>query len=116
MTKPELFKLASGDDPDAMVFLTRLEQHMADVGHFVVSSSKDAHQFISLMARTNTVFSLPFYVRNAPHLHLPVLKALNLLPNSDALPVAMDVAFLKLGFADARKLIASTLANTEEKG
>lgn len=119
MTKSELFKLVSAGDQDAFVFLTRLDAHMAEIGQFITSGNKNPHDFIALMARTNTVFSLPFYVRNAPQLYVSVMRALNTESGSEVTPVAVAAAYLKLGFAETRKigadLEASPLANADEK-
>ena len=119
MTKPDLFKLVSAGDQDAFVFLTRLDAHMAEIGQFLVSENKNPHDFIALMARTNTVFSLPFYVRYAPQLYVSVMSALDFPSGPTIAPVMDAVSFLRLGFAGNRKLVAdlkaSALAKEPEK-
>jgi len=105
MTKPELFKQASGGNQDAFKFLCAAYEHFEAIRQFITSGSTDSHQFIGLMAKTNQAFSLPFYVQHGGELHISVLRVVNGLQNEVSMSLVADVAFITLGFEGARKLL-----------
>lgn len=119
-----LFKRIAGDDRDAYAFLGSFDEYFESVTAFVASDNHNQLDFVALLARTNTVYSLPFFIRNGHFLHLPIQQAFNSLADGLAwrshpedwrrqwgeicslaiVDVIMAVANLKLGFADAREI------------
>ena len=105
MTRPELFERASGGNKEAIQFLSAAYEHFDKMHEFIKEGRKDNHEFIALMANTNKVFSLPFYVKHSSELHISVLRVVHLLASEVSESLVFDVALLTLGFAGARKLL-----------
>lgn len=106
MTRPELFKTASGDNQEALRFLTAVYEHFDRMHKFIVEKRTNPHDFIDLMAETNQVFSMPFYVKNASQLHVSVWRVVQGLGKEVSFSLVSDVAFLTLGIEGARKMLA----------
>jgi hypothetical protein len=120
----KLFIRIADKDVDAYAFLCSFDEYYEDVGKFVVAENKTPNDFVTLLARTNTVYSLPFFIRNGHFLHLPIQQAFNSLADAFAwrehpdewrrnwgdicalgmVEIVLSVANLKLGFVEARKL------------
>lgn len=121
-----LFKRVANGDIEAYSFLVCFDEYLEDVAAFVMSDKKNSPDFVALLARTNTVYSLPYFIRNGHFLHLPIQQAFNSLADGMAwrespdewskqwgeicslaiVEVILSVASLKLGFADTRKISA----------
>ena len=106
----ELLKAVCANDAHALTFLVQAHIYFLTLRKFLVEHSKDPHGYISLMAQTDTVFSLPYFVRHADTLKLVVLRALT--DADPMLPIVESVAILQLGYDGARKLLAKA-AETE---
>lgn len=103
-----LFKRASGGDESAYAFLCVFDEYFEDVVGFIKKGPHREPEFVQLLARTNTVYSLPFYVRNGHFLWQPIQQAFASLRHDPAplcmARIAMAVANIKLGFVEAQKL------------
>lgn len=119
-----LFRKVANGEAEAYAFLCSFDEYFEDVTAFVVSDKKTATDFVALLARTNTVYSLPYFTRHGHFLHLPIQQAFNALADGLAwkespdawrkqwgkicslaiVDVILAVAHLKLGFSDARKI------------
>lgn len=119
-----MFKRICGEDRDAYAFLVAFDQYFEDVTDFVTQEAHNQMDFVALLARTNTVYSSPFYVRNGHFLHLPIQLAFNSMADAMAwsnhpqdwrrqwgeicslaiVGVVLSVANLKLGFAETREI------------
>lgn len=103
-----LFKQISDGDLAAYTFLCVFDEYFEDVMKLLAFGNKDQGALVQMLARTNTLYSLPFYVRNGHLLHLTIQQAFDSLAH-DYSPlcfavVILAVANLKLGFEGARKL------------
>lgn len=105
MTRPELFKKASGGNKEALRFLTAVYEHFDKMHTFIVEKRQNPHDFIALMAETNLVFSLPFYSKHAHELHVSVWRVVQGLGKEVSFSLVSDVAFITLGFEGARKML-----------
>lgn len=111
MTGPKLFDRASGGNQDAYRFLCAAYEHFWAMHNFIKEKKQDPHEFIALMAKTNQVFSLPFYAKHADELHVSVERVIVGLDKDVSFGLVTDVAFITLGFDGARKLLAEITAN-----
>lgn len=119
-----LFKRICGDDRDAYAFLVAFDQYFEDVTEFVTQENHNQMDFVALLARTNTLYSLPFFILNGHFLHLPIQQAFNSLADGLAwrdhpeqwryqwgqicsmsiVEVVLAVSNLTLGFVETRKI------------
>jgi hypothetical protein len=72
----KLYQRAANGDGNAYAFLQSFDQYFRDITAFAENPSKQSSDFIQLLARTNTVYSLPFYAANAGFLYLTVQRAI----------------------------------------
>jgi hypothetical protein len=120
----DLFKKASGGDAEALIFIVRFDEYMDDVTEFVCRGPYNPTVFLKLLARTNVLYSLSFYVKHAPFLQLHVNQVLMGLADgldgqnsheewrrnwSEVSKLAfveliLAIATIKLGFNGAREL------------
>ena len=70
-----LFREASGGDQDAFVFLIAFDRYLEEIQELLVSPPNPT-DFIRVLAKTATIYTLPFYVRNAHSLQLTAVEAL----------------------------------------
>lgn len=76
----KLLMRASCADLDAYNFLCSFTQYFHDIVDFIESvdpSTFKISSFLPLLARTCTVYSIPFYSRNAHFLHVPIQRAIS---------------------------------------
>lgn len=122
----QLYREACGGDADALTFLNRFDEYFEAVVKFIETGNRSMRDFMELLAKTNTLYSLPFYARHALALQLPVLQALNGLADGLAwqtngedwkrqwgetarigmVELTLAVATMQVGFSGARKLSA----------
>ena len=118
----KLFAAASGGDRDAYNFLLAFDLYVEEIEALLQAPSNHT-EFIRLLAKTSSIYTLPFYVRNAPMLQLTITEALQGMLESQTVKggepwlvqwaeysgaamarVVMAVAMVKIGFEKASEL------------
>lgn len=115
----EIYQTAANGDADALAFLLNFEDYLRAVEEFITVESGSQpspntnRSFLHLLAKTNFVYSMPYYQRNSMFLYVTVQSILNGIASaSDARwsyrammrDMVFAVANLKLGFLKAREL------------
>jgi hypothetical protein len=101
-----LYSQICGKDTEALAFLCQLDKCFEDFKAFTLGDAHDPQRLIGLMATVNMVFSLPFYVKNAPFLYLVVQRGLGVLTTGCPMAeIAIGISTLKSGFETSRELL-----------
>lgn len=106
-SRKALYSKACNGDAEAMLFLFQFENYVESIRAFLTSGSNDPQQFIQLMAKSNFVFSCPWYVKHAGVLYLVCQRAIGLILGGEPMnEIVIGVATLRLGFKEAQELVA----------
>ena len=86
----KIYELAAGKNFDALNFLNAFDLYFEEIERFVSSPRQDESGFIKILAQTNIIYSMPFYVSNAHLLQVPVVQLFNELADSIAFKTSTE--------------------------
>ena len=102
-TMRKIYESAANGDAEAMAFLVAMDDYFKAADAFMALEPKSATEFLHLLARTNAIFSSPFYQNHCRALYMTVQQAFAewCYPMED---IVFAVACIKVGFERAREL------------